>query len=197
MNDKDWQARALEVAQDYNGRKDECDLLQQRILTFAREYAAEALAEVERLRAEVLHWKNEVDSANADFENVSQELAHAGSLMSHDTSLIADLRAQLAASGAVKVPDGWKLLGYANSSRIKMTCANKPGGAHLGQVAIYAGESVDPMVIQEQESPTFMGEPDCRPTCYSCGCRSDNPRDWQGRSICSKCKPPAPPKENG
>ena len=52
-----------------------------------------------------------------------------------------------------------KLLGYANAFRIKQTCADKPGGAHLGQVAIYAGESVDPMEIQERESPTHMGEP--------------------------------------
>lgn len=63
-----------------------------------------------------------------------------------------------AAPPAVKVPP-MKLLGYANPSRIRMTCASKPGGAHLGQVAIYAGESVDPMDIQERESPTWMGEP--------------------------------------
>ena len=57
------------------------------------------------------------------------------------------------------VPAGFKLLGYANAFRIKQTCADKPGGAHLGQVAIYAGESVDPMEIQERENPTHMGEP--------------------------------------
>lgn len=56
-----------------------------------------------------------------------------------------------------------KLLGYANAFRIKQTCADKPGGAHLGQVAIYAGESVDPVEIQERENPTHMGEP------VSCG----------------------------
>ncbi len=52
-----------------------------------------------------------------------------------------------------------KLLGYANPLRIKHTCADKPGGVHLGQVAIYAGESVDPMEIQERENQTHMGEP--------------------------------------
>lgn len=90
---------------------------------------------------------------------------------------------------AVKQP--MKLLGYANPFRIKHTCADKPGGAHLGQVAIYAGEPVDPMEIQERENPTYMGEPliDHRPACYACGCRSDNERDWMGRSICSKCQP--------
>lgn len=96
---------------------------------------------------------------------------------------------KLAAIPMPTAPDGLKLLGYANPLRIKHTCADKPGGAHLGQVAIYAGESVDPMVIQERESPTHMGEPDFRPACYSCGCRSDRERNWQGRSICSKCQP--------
>jgi hypothetical protein len=80
-----------------------------------------------------------------------------------------------------------KLLGYANAFRIKQTCADKPGGAHLGQVAIYSGESVDPMEIQERDNPTWMGEPVLGPFCYSCGCQSDRPRNWMGRSICSKC----------
>jgi len=30
---------------------------------------------------------------------------------------------------------------------------------------------------------------DTRPLCYSCGCRSDRERNWQGRSICTKCSP--------
>lgn len=92
---------------------------------------------------------------------------------------------------------GMKLLGYANAFCIKQTCADKPGGAHLGQVAIYAGESVDPMEIQARENPTFMGEPDNQPLCYSCGCRSDNDRNWQGRAICSKCRPSTPDALNG
>lgn len=63
--------------------------------------------------------------------------------------LIERLSASEATGGEVKP---MKLLGYANASRIRMTCASKPGGAHLGQVAIYAGESVDPMESQGLEN---------------------------------------------
>ena len=62
---------------------------------------------------------------------------------------IERLSASEATGGEVKP---MKLLGYANASRIRMTCASKPGGAHLGQVAIYAGESVDPMESQGLEN---------------------------------------------
>lgn len=70
--------------------------------------------------------------------------------------LIRDLVAEIERLSASESTGGevkpMKLLGYANASRIRMTCASKPGGAHLGQVAIYAGESVDPMESQGLEN---------------------------------------------
>lgn len=43
--------------------------------------------------------------------------------------------------------------------------------------------------------PDAVPKTDIRPLCYSCGCRSDHGRDWQGRSICSKCRPRPPASE--
>lgn len=101
MNDKDWQARATDLVLSLRGKTGERG---NAILAFAKEYAAEALAEVDRL-----------NRASQAAQSVTCELI--GKIKSQFETL-ADLRAQLAAAGPAWQPvetapkDGTGFIGW-------------------------------------------------------------------------------------
>ena len=80
MNDKDWQARALQESAGWGVHSEHAALAEQ-FLAFAREYAAEALAEVERL-------KDEAGQYRAERNDLQSKLNHANDEV---TSLRADV----------------------------------------------------------------------------------------------------------
>lgn len=126
MNDKDWQARALEVARGWTLPISAVQL-QEAILAFAKEYAAEARGENEMLKAALTRSARGVEELRASRASTAEARAEVERLKAENFALaagicpmgfgddggtprccaekeIADLRAQLDASGSVKVP---------------------------------------------------------------------------------------------
>lgn len=102
MNDKDWQARAHHLLEGHLRGKPTYSETYTILLTYAKEYAAEALVEVTRLNSQVELLKREVDCYRIQFEKDYVE-SDVQALMRIGAEN-ADLRAQLAAAGPVKVP---------------------------------------------------------------------------------------------
>lgn len=134
MTDPDWQARALEVAM---GNTANVKLLRDRILAFAKEYAAEVTAEVgrlnvliERLKQEAQIHAQEAATQHATVQEIYQLCTggkgEPGNWNGAEPvrALIADLRAQLAAAGPVWQPietapkDGREILGYREDAGV-------------------------------------------------------------------------------
>lgn len=100
----EWKERALEVAMGYGHCKDE-STLHKAILTFAKDYAAEALAELERLRDGIENFRLGLMDAARINADLRAQLAKCNNALAATMAVENDLRAQLAAAGPVKVPD--------------------------------------------------------------------------------------------
>lgn len=107
MTEQDWQARALEVAMGNTAHmefKSDADA----ILAFAKDYAAEVTAEVERLKANLGATTKEHDYAVSDVMRLRAEVKRLNIERWDEHIRVlkdnADLRAQLAAAGPLWQP---------------------------------------------------------------------------------------------